>query len=93
MDGASYAHQRLGIKCDLGWRKHLELFWEPECVNYCLGGPRACEMKTDESRIVILCIHEETCHRLLELPILIIEIRNPGPPVSNCVVLPVSKPL
>lgn len=33
----SYAHQRLRIKCNLGLRKHLELCWEQESVNYCLG--------------------------------------------------------
>lgn len=53
MDGASYAHQRLGIKCDWGSRRHLELRWEPESVNYCLGVQGPVRMKTDESRIVI----------------------------------------
>lgn len=80
MDGASYTHQQLEIKCDLGTRKHLELCWEPGSVNYCLGVQGPVRMKTDESRIVILCIHEKTCQRLLEHPD---PQPQPPPPASH----------
>lgn len=55
-------------------------------------------MKTDESMIVILRIHEKTCQRLSKphdplLPTLFVEIRSPGPLFPHCVALTVPKPL